>query len=140
MRSEGYGSWVCVCVSVVPLSHISPLERLFVLKLLSHTQRATKFKKFVRFSLKLLRSGNPALPHLRSYVYTGGHFFGMHAHALTNEDPSTCSACARAHATVPRVCTLVPFITSSTIRPIMSFICNGACNAPATKDGTGISG
>ena len=44
---------VRVCVSVC---HISPLERLFVLKILSHTQRATKVKKFVGFSLKPLRS------------------------------------------------------------------------------------
>ena len=31
---------VCVC----QLSHISPLERLFVLKILSHTQQATEVK------------------------------------------------------------------------------------------------
>ena len=31
----------CVCL----LSHISPMERLFVLKTLSRTQRATKVKK-----------------------------------------------------------------------------------------------
>ena len=63
---EGYGSWVCVCVcvsvclcvcvSVCLLSHISLLERLFVLKILSRTQRATEAKKFVGFSLKPLRS------------------------------------------------------------------------------------
>ena len=63
MRSEGYCSWsmcvyVCVCVSVCLLSHISPTERLFVLKTLSRTHWATKVKKFVGFSLKipLLRS------------------------------------------------------------------------------------
>ena len=54
MRSEGYSSWVGV--SVCLLSHISPTERLFVLKTLSHTQRATKVKKFVGIYLKLLRS------------------------------------------------------------------------------------
>ena len=49
--------WVClcVCVCVCLLSHISPTERLFVLKTLSRTQRATKVKKFVGFSLKMLR-------------------------------------------------------------------------------------
>ena len=41
-----------VCVSV----HISPTERLFVLKTLSRTQRATKVKTFVGICLKLLRS------------------------------------------------------------------------------------
>ena len=37
-------------------SHISPTERLFVLKTLSRTQRATKVKKFVGICLKRLRS------------------------------------------------------------------------------------
>ena len=45
-----------VCVSVCLLSHISPTERLFVLKTLSRTQWATKVKKFVVICLKLLRS------------------------------------------------------------------------------------
>ena len=48
------GLSVCVCVCL--LSQISPLERLFVLKILSRTQRATEVKKFVGFSLKPLRS------------------------------------------------------------------------------------
>ena len=58
MRSEGYSSWVCLCVclSVCLLSHISPTERLFVLKTLSRTQRATKVKKFVGIFLKRLCS------------------------------------------------------------------------------------
>ena len=47
---------VCVCVSACLLSHISPTERLFVLKMLSRTQRATKVKKFVGIFLKRLRS------------------------------------------------------------------------------------
>ena len=39
-RSEGYSTWseLFVCL----LSHISPMERLFVLKMLSCIQRATK--------------------------------------------------------------------------------------------------
>ena len=40
---------VCLCVCL--LSHISPTERLFVLKTLSRTQRATKVKKFVHWDL-----------------------------------------------------------------------------------------
>ena len=47
---------VGVCVSVCLLSHISPTERLFVLKTLSRTQRATKVKIFVGICLKRLRS------------------------------------------------------------------------------------
>ena len=45
---------VCLCVCM--LSHISPTERLFVLKTLSRTQQATKVKKFVGICLKRLRS------------------------------------------------------------------------------------
>ena len=41
-----------VCVSVCLLSHISPMERLFVPKTLSRTQRATKVKIFVGICLK----------------------------------------------------------------------------------------
>ena len=37
---------MCVCVCVCLLSHISPLERLFVLKLLSRTQGANICKVF----------------------------------------------------------------------------------------------
>ena len=62
MRSEGYCSWVCLCVCL--LSHISPLERLFVLKTLSRTQRATKVKKFVGVfseTAPLQRSSTPSV-------------------------------------------------------------------------------
>ena len=51
-------------VSVCLLSHISPMERLFVLKTLSRTQRATKVKTFVGFSLKMLRCKARAVPAL----------------------------------------------------------------------------
>ena len=47
MHSDGF-----LCVS----SHISPLERLFILKILSRSQRATEVKLFVGFSLKPLGS------------------------------------------------------------------------------------
>ena len=53
---------VCVCVCL--LSHISPMERLFVLKTLSRTQRATKVKKYLGFSLKMLRCKARAVPAL----------------------------------------------------------------------------
>ena len=65
---------LCVCVSVCLLSHISPMERLFVLKTLSRTQRATKVKKFVGFSLKPLRCRDPALPPLYGHAYSRPFF------------------------------------------------------------------
>ena len=65
---------VCVCLSVCLLSHISPMERLFVLKTLSRTQRATKVKKFVGFSLKPLRCRDPALPPLYGHAYSRPFF------------------------------------------------------------------
>ena len=76
MCSEGYGSLVClcVCVSVCLLSCISPLERLFILKSTSRIQQATKAKKFVGFSLKLLCCGDPALPSSYGHMY-GQPFF-----------------------------------------------------------------
>ena len=72
MRSEGYSSRR-VCQSVCPLSHISPLGLLFVVKTLPRTQHATKVKKFVAFSLKLRRSRATALPALYGYRAVG-HF------------------------------------------------------------------
>ena len=78
MRSEGYGSWVCLCVCL--LSQISLLERLFVLKTLLRTQWATKVKKFVGFSLKPLHCRDPALPPLTA-VHSGGHFHAKSTHA-----------------------------------------------------------
>ena len=72
MRSKGYCSWVCLCVCVCPLN-ISPLERLFVLKTMSRTQRATKVKTIVWISLKLLRCRDTPLPAL--YGYTGSAIF-----------------------------------------------------------------
>ena len=59
---------VCMCVRVCPLSHISPLGPLFVLKRLSHTQQATKVKTFVVFSFKLLHFRNRALPPLAGHT------------------------------------------------------------------------
>ena len=50
--------------SVCPLVANSLQERLFIFKLLSHTLRATKVKKFVGFSLKPLRCRDPAPPPL----------------------------------------------------------------------------
>ena len=45
MRIEGYAVQ-CVCLSVC-LSHISPLERLYILKSMSRIQRTMKVKIFV---------------------------------------------------------------------------------------------
>ena len=54
---------VIVVVMSVCLS-VTSLERLFVLKTLSRTQRATKVKIFVGFSLKMLRCKARAVPAL----------------------------------------------------------------------------
>ena len=71
-RVQHFSSWVCVCVCVCVclLSNISPMERLFVLKTLSRTQRATEVKKYVGFSLKPLRCRDPALPPLYGHAYS----------------------------------------------------------------------
>ena len=72
MRSEGYCSrpCVCVCVFVCLLSQNSPLERLFVLKLLSRIQWVTEVKKIVGISLKQLRCRDPAPSVERPYVWS----------------------------------------------------------------------
>ena len=76
------GLCVCVCVCVCLLSHISPLERLFVLKLLSRTERTTEVKKYVGFSLKPLPSKVMALfahlwhPTAILQRYSAQHFDG----------------------------------------------------------------
>ena len=62
-----------VCVSVCLLSQISPLEHLFALKILSHTQQTMKVIIFVAFSLKPLHCRDPAFPPLRA-IRTGIHF------------------------------------------------------------------
>ena len=53
MRSKGYRSCPCLCACVSVKSHLTSGAslRLFVLKILSHTQRATEVKIFVGFSL-----------------------------------------------------------------------------------------
>ena len=51
---EGYCS--CPCLSVCQVAGNSLLKHLFVLKMLSHTQWATKVKTFVGICLKPLRS------------------------------------------------------------------------------------
>ena len=114
---------LCVCL----LSHIWPLERLLFLKMLSCTQRETKVKKFVSFSSEtapLQRSSIPSVvrPYIQSAI--------LKVHALTNE---ACQLAVRAwvwrravsqstgkhypwtraHATTPKVCTLVPFVACS---------------------------
>ena len=85
---------VCVrtCVCVCLLSHISPMERLFVLKTLSRTQRATKVKIFVGFSLKPLRCRDPALPPLCGRAYSRPFFLreSTHAHFSYGPRPALC--------------------------------------------------
>ena len=70
--------WVCVCVCL--LSHISPWERLFVLKTLSCTQRATKVS----------RSRATALPALYGYHEAGRFLSAEYSRelAFTREIPT----------------------------------------------------
>ena len=83
MRSEGYGSWVCVsvCLCVCLLLYISLLEYSFVLQTKLSTKRVVKVKNIRRFSLKTLPVAKlDALPAL----YTDepyGNFWGEYAHA-----------------------------------------------------------
>ena len=98
---ESYGE-TSVCLSVSLLSHISPLERLFILKSISCTQQATKVK-FGRFYLKLLRCGDPALPLSYGRMYKQPFFTHVR---YTYEHVHTGSY-------APRICTLVFFIDCS---------------------------
>ena len=66
---------VCVRACVRLLSHISPLERLFVLKILSRTQRATEVKTFVGFSLKPLGCRDPELKTIRTVAAESMHAY-----------------------------------------------------------------
>ena len=85
---------VCVCTCVCVCVYISPLECLFILKILSCTQRVMEVKKVVGFSLKLLRCRDPALPPLKSYtcICTVSHFpaESAHAHYIIYHDGRVC--------------------------------------------------
>ena len=125
MRSEGYCSWVCLCVCL--LSHISPMERLCVLKTLSRTQRATKVKKFCGVfseTAPLQRSSTPSVvrPCVQSaifpcvfLVYAHAYFSCIYAH---DTPPSTSfsynySSCVSVwHASLyrMRICTACVFL------------------------------
>ena len=68
---------VCVCRLVAN----SLLKGQFVLKTLSHTQRATKVKKFVGFSLKPLRCRDTALARCTATRAVGHFYSAENAHA-----------------------------------------------------------
>ena len=72
LENEHLVAHVCV------LSHISPLEHLFILKILSRMQWATEVKKF---SLKPLRCRDSALPLLKAIHTVSGPFPAKSAHA-----------------------------------------------------------
>ena len=64
---------MCVCL----LSHISPLERLFVLKILSRTQQAMEVKNMWGFSCSVAEIQHSSLKAIR----TVGHFPAESVHA-----------------------------------------------------------
>ena len=66
---KGYCSWVCPSVCLSVKSHLSPLEHLFALKVLSCTQRATKVQKFVKFSQQLAIFLRKACMHMAPRVH-----------------------------------------------------------------------
>ena len=72
---------VGACMRRVTLAVCLVLEHLFVLKMLSHIQRATEVKQFVEVSLKPLHCRDPTLPPLTA-IQTVSHFpvEGAHAH------------------------------------------------------------
>ena len=65
---------------------MSPLECLFVLKILSRTQQATEVEKSMGCSLKPLHCGDTALPPLKA-IHTVGHFPTESAHVHYRKGP-----------------------------------------------------
>ena len=74
------------CAARVVSGHISPMERLFVLKTLSRTQRATKVKN-LWFSLKPLRCRDPALPPLYGQAYSRPFFHAYFSCIYAHDTP-----------------------------------------------------
>ena len=80
MRSEGYGSWVCLLLKLIPL---------FVSQMIPHTQRAAKVRSFVRFSLKILSSKAGAVPILHglvSHLYSAETVLAHYIHSRKMEN------------------------------------------------------
>ena len=117
MRSEGYCSWVCLCVC--PLLNISPLERLFVSQSVPHTQRAAKVRTFVWFSLKMLRCRARVLPSLYGYALVGHFYSATYARAHNDR----CAWAVHTWCTwlfcekTPGVCELLLIIPPSNVCP-----------------------
>ena len=127
---------VCVCVSLTMLSHISPLERLFILKTLSRTQRAPKVKNYVEFSQKPLRCRDPALPALYGYPLSAIFRYAVKRACASARAPLASRghaswhgpAIARLHVYAPRVCTLVLFIHSFVVTVVVIVVAASAAS------------
>ena len=108
MRSEGYCS-LCVCL----LSHISPLERLFVLKTLSRTQRATKVKNICGVFSETAPLQRSSTPSVDGHTYSRPFFLlKARMRIIVWPRPALCfpvpaynyvSAAARLFAFLPRL-------------------------------------
>ena len=88
-----------VGLSVCPLVNISRLEHLFVLKTLSHTQRATNVKMIGGITLKPLHCRDSALQHCTA-IRAVGHFYfaeNTHVHYSTTHVLSCLRVSSAAH-------------------------------------------
>ena len=118
---------VTVVGSVCLSSHISPMERLFILKTLSRTQRATKVKKIVGFSLKPLRCRDPALPPLHIWPCVQSAIF-----------PCVCLVYAHAYFSCRMIhrrgfSTLVLFITKLHSYILSPLLLSSTSSHPTTR-------
>ena len=81
MRSEGYGSWVCL--SVCPCSN-SLLDGIFVPQTIRRNKRVIRISLIERFSLKMLRCRDLSVTSIVR-VHSVGHFLlaeNEHAHYI----------------------------------------------------------
>ena len=120
MRSEGYGSWVCVCVCLSVKSHLTS-GLLFFMKTLSYTQRATKVKKIVEFSPKLLHYGDRVLPPLDSHTYDQPFFLRITCMHIVHHVMLRCHTVSSLCVLYSSTMIIVEFWLELCILPVIGF-------------------